>query len=54
MHLLENEQWDIEYVRALLGHTRAEMTRRYARASAEGLRGRFKTEDKFIDRRTKT
>jgi len=41
MHLLENEQWDIEYVRALLGHTRAEMTRRYARASAEGLRGRF-------------
>ena len=41
MHLLENEQWDLEYVRALLGHTRSEMTRRYARASANGLKKRF-------------
>lgn len=41
MHLLENEKWDLEYVRSLLGHTRSEMTRRYARASAEGLRKRY-------------
>lgn len=41
MHLLETQEWDLEYVRALLGHTRAEMTRRYSRASAEGLRKRF-------------
>lgn len=42
MHLLEVEKWDLEYVRALLGHTRVEMTRRYARASAEGLRKRYR------------
>lgn len=46
MHLLENEKWDLEYVRALLGHTRSEMTRRYARASAEGLRKRYETKSR--------
>lgn len=53
MHLLENERWDLEYVRALLGHTKTEMTRRYSRASAEGLRKRFSVNPESISRKEK-
>jgi integrase len=43
MHLLNVDKWPMEDVRALLGHTREEMTRRYAQASAEGLRRSYGT-----------